>query len=325
MSSQPKRILFHRDFQAFTGGHLKVWHYFEHVRNAHRYRARIAFSHRSRWDATNPWLGCPPELVLPEWSPDAADVLFLAGEDWQRLPEPSRRQPPRPVINLIQHVRHADPEQRLYRYLEHPAIRVCVSQQVSDALRATGRVNGPLTTIPNGLDWAELPAPVLASERALDLLVVGIKQPDLAARLAHRLAAQGWVLEAITRPRPRAAFLRRLGQARIALLLPHRTEGFYLPALEAFALETLVICPDVIGNRDFCRAGVNCVQPAAYTEQALVEAAVDALALNPTQRRALLEAAAATAASMTLAQERAAFLRLLDGIDGQWARSPWRD
>ena len=38
-------------------------------------------------------------------------------------------------------------------------------------------------------------------------------------------------------------------------------EGFYLPALEAMALGSLVICPDCIGNRSFCLPGRNCFRP----------------------------------------------------------------
>ena len=35
-------------------------------------------------------------------------------------------------------------------YLSERAIRICVSQEVADAISATGRANGPILTIPNG-------------------------------------------------------------------------------------------------------------------------------------------------------------------------------
>ena len=50
-----KTVLFHRNYQRFQGGHLKVFHYFEHVRSSSSYNARIRFSSNSVWDASNPW------------------------------------------------------------------------------------------------------------------------------------------------------------------------------------------------------------------------------------------------------------------------------
>ena len=37
-------VVFHRHFERFQGGHLKVFHYFEHVRSSPSYRALIRFS-----------------------------------------------------------------------------------------------------------------------------------------------------------------------------------------------------------------------------------------------------------------------------------------
>src|SRR5215831_7230989 len=104
-SADKKVVLFHRDYQRFTGGHLKVWNYFDHVIASKSYAPRIAFSNGSKWDATNPWIDSTEYVT--EWKPDLADVLFLAGKDWKFLPSAgSYRQP---IINFIQHPRHADP------------------------------------------------------------------------------------------------------------------------------------------------------------------------------------------------------------------------
>ena len=46
-----------------------------------------------------------------------------------------------------------------------------------------------------------------------------------------------------------------MARARVTVLVPNPKEGFYLPALEAMALGTIVVCPDCVGNRSFCVAG----------------------------------------------------------------------
>ena len=101
-------MLFHRDYRGYTGGHGKVWDYFNHAL-ALGWDARVYLTPESISES-NPWLTMPDRIVQ-RWSADASDVLFLAGMDWQvldvhggavgkgvRLP---------PVVNLVQHVRHA--------------------------------------------------------------------------------------------------------------------------------------------------------------------------------------------------------------------------
>ena len=53
-----------------------------------------------------------------------------------------------------------------------------------------------------------------------------------------------------------------MARARVTLYLPNRLEGFYIPALEGMALGTLVVCPDSVGNRSYCRDGENCLDAA---------------------------------------------------------------
>jgi hypothetical protein len=270
-NNQPEKrnVLFYRDFQGFTGGHLKVWHYFNHIQHSAHYQACIAFSNDTVWDDTNPWIALRSQ-ALPVWNAEQADVLFLAGLDWSILSEDQRQLPPKPVINFIQHVRHADPKEPLYQYLHYPAVRICVSAPVTQALQATGRVNGPLFTIPNGMNRPELPTPKPWELRDFDLLIVGNKQPGLATEIQNQLKALGCRVEVLIHSIPRPAFLERLVNTKIALFLPNFTEGFYLPPLEAFALGTLAICPDCIGNRDFCLHEKNCLQPVSYTVELLV-------------------------------------------------------
>ena len=307
-----RRVLFYRDFRQFTGGHLKVWHYFEHVRHTPGFRPLIAFSKETRWDQTNPWWARREE-ALAHWDPQRAEVLFLAGMDWLVLPEAERQAPPRPVINLIQHVRHAHPAEALYRFLPYPAVRICVSPEVAAALQATGRVNGPVVTLPNGIDLAALPAARPWRERERRVLILGIKRPIMAAELRDVLGEMGLAVDCLLAAVPRAAFLRRLAEARLAVLLPDPTEGFYLPALEAMALGTPVVCPDAIGNRSFCVPDMTCWQPG-YSVKALREAVDHVLHLPEETVQAVMTTGQAMARRHSLAQEREAFIHLLRGL-----------
>ena len=312
-----KTVLFHRDFQEFTGGHLKVWQYFKHVADSAAHRPEIHFSASTRWDESNPWL-LQRKTTLADWAPERADVLFLGGRDWEMLPAAERDHYRRPIINLVQHVHHADPGHPLSAFLRHRAIRVCVSAEVRDAIKATGRVNGPTVVIPNGIDLADLPTP---GKRPVDWLVCGLKdgRSGTARRLVKRLEPSRWGrAEFLTKLLPRPEFLAALARAKRVVLLPRETEGFYLPALEAMALGSLVVCPDCVGNRSFCRDGFNAVVPTGHDEESLFAAMQRARRLTPAQEAALVENARATATEHTLPRERAAFHELLASVDALW-------
>ena len=175
------RMLFHRDFAGYTGGHGKVWDYFRHAL-ALGWDAWVYFTPDSKRDASNPWMAMP-ERVVADWHPQDFDVMFLAGMDWNALED--IREPPRPVVNLLQHVRHASPELPLRGFLRAPAQRICVSQPVADAVLATGEVNGPVAVIPAALD---LPHDAMPRTPAADgpVLIAGLKAPAPLAEAAQR-------------------------------------------------------------------------------------------------------------------------------------------
>ena len=304
-----RTALFFRDFGWFTGGHLKVWHYFEHVRAADGWDARIVFTPGSVWDATNPW-NAARDAVVATRAGVRPDLVFLEGNDWLQIPEEERERPPVPVVNLIGGVRHAKDGDSRRPFLRYPATRICCSRPVAEAIAATGDVNGPVVVIPNGLDLDALPPPRAAGDRRTDLLVVGVKRPRLAKRLAKRLRKWGRTIDLLDERVPRGEFLDRLGRARVALFLPLSEEGFYLPALEGMALGTLVVCPDCIGNRDFCLDGTNCLRPAD-DEEAVAAAADRALTTDAAAASALVAKGRETALAHGLDAERRAFHALL--------------
>lgn len=303
-----KTMTFIRDFISLTGGHLKVYDYFNHVAASDLFSPALILTPRSLKDTTNPWIqaGIPySETFGP------SDAYFVGGVDWEILDEAGIELRDRLVINLVQHVRHASPQDVRYRFLTRPALRICVSEEVAEAVRATGLANGDVIAVPNGLELNAFHA-LHGVAKEHDVFIGGLKSPELALACADRLGSKGLRVSIETGLLPREEYIQRVATARIALLLPNRTEGFYLPALEAMASDVCVVVPDCIGNRSFCLDGVNCVMPA-FDEAALTQAVLDLVA-RPDQQEALKSEGRRMAASHDLLTERARFFEVLSRL-----------
>src|SRR5262249_3269937 len=133
MTGISRTMRFVRNFAQFRGGHLKVFDYFNHVAQSGRFTPVLTLTGRSLKDDTNPWVraGIPFSETF-----GSADAYFVGGMDWDMLDQAGVVLEGRPVINLVQHVRHALPTDIRHRFLRRPALRICVSEEVSDALRA---------------------------------------------------------------------------------------------------------------------------------------------------------------------------------------------
>lgn len=307
-----RTILFFRKYRRFHGGHLKVWHYFNHTLATDGFDARVLFDSDSNWDVSNPWSDVR-ELVVDSPEDAQAQAYFVAGRDWQRMEALGLLDSELPIINFIQHTRHADDWSIQSRYLARKAIRVCVSDEVADAVERAGS-RGRTIVIPNSID-----VPVGANmqqERPVDLLIAGLKQPEMAIQAAAALQRDGRTVEVLGDHVPREQFLAKISNARNVLFLPNREEGFYLPALEGMALGALVICPDCIGNRGFMN-GRNGVFPR-YEMPALVDATEAAMMMPEGERAAMLGQARETATRHQPAAERAAFSKVLQNLDHLW-------
>jgi hypothetical protein len=308
-------VLFHRKFRRFHGGHLKVWDYFNHALATPGFDVRILFDESTSWDSSNPWTEARDRVItsLDEVQPD---LLFIAGRDWQRLEGLGLLDRGIPILNLIQHIRHADEWSIQSRYLHRKAIRICVSEEVADALRSAGS-EGPTIVIPNSVDLP-IVEEVQGDERPTDLFIAGPKQPVMARRLYELLDSPDLRIQTMTEHVERNAFLDAMRKARVTVFLPNEEEGFYLPALEGMALGTIVVCPDCVGNRSFCIPGVSAFRPD-FEFDAIAHAAQQALALSNDEEMQLRQGAQRVALDHAPASERAAFVRLLSQIDQLWA------
>ncbi|MEB3320100.1 MAG: glycosyltransferase family 4 protein [Cyanobium sp.] len=250
-----KSVLFHRKYGGFTGGHLKVYDYFNHCLLIEGLNPEIYIDPVS--DLSHLWKASGS--ILANYDPHDHDILFLAGNDWQALDNFPSIEEKKIVLNLIQHVRHADPSQDLFQYLRKRAIRICVSYEVAEAVLSTGICNGPVYVIPNGINFEILPAS--ASFPSCDVVIAGLKQPVLANALSQELIKNGYSVDLLVSQLPRQEYLSRISRGRVVVTLPNSSEGFYLPALEAMAMGLLVVCPDCVGNRSFCRHRLTCMVP----------------------------------------------------------------
>ncbi len=321
-----RTVWFHRDYRRLTGGEVKHAHYVGHVLRLPGFDARVAFT----GDLADPGLAAeraglwPGEAVVGRWTPAAEDVLFVAGTDWRYAEAAGFGATDHPRVNLLQHVRHADPGTELWRYLANAAVRVCVSGEVADAVRASGRARGPVLAIPNGTelppwDWSAPAAAAAWAARMRGIAVVGYKRADLAGALAARLgSAAPWT--ALTAFVERGTFLQVLRGSRVAVCLPRAREGFYLPALEAMACGCVTVTLDCVGNRGFCRDGENCIV-APPDPDGLTDAVRRAVRMPEAERARLLAAAADTVAAHALDAERARFHAVLADVDALWAEA----
>ena len=334
-SELARTVWFHRAYRALTGGELKHAHYFAHTRAMPGFAARISFTGGpldAAREAERRRLWPVGSLTLAEqWAPADDDVLFVAGTDWRYVGERGLLRADHPTINFVQHVRHADPETELYRYLPHRAVRICVSAEVADAVASTERACGPIVAIPNGTDVVAArdgPTPAAApwDTRARAVTIVGYKRRDLASALSERLHERELPHELVSGFVPRAAFLELLADSQVVVCLPDPTEGFYLPALEAMASGCLVVTLDAVGNRGFCRHEDNCFISSADAGGAalaasLAEVVERAVRLPAETRNVLLAGAAATVATHALHVERSRFHAVLADIDRLWAEA----
>ena len=261
--------------------------------------------------------------MAERWEPAGRDVLFLAGVDWRYVHGSGLETLVNPRINLIQGIRHAHEGTELFRYLSERAVRICVSREVADAISATGRPNGPVLTIPNGIDVAPFESvgggsPAGFDGRSRPITIVGYKRPELARTLSERLDAANIEHLLVCEFLDRSAFLALFGESRIAVCLPKEREGFYLPALEAMASGCLVVTLDCIGNRGFCRHDANCLV-AEHDPESLFRATKRVLAMSVPERERMHWQARDTAAGHSLDAERSRFHAILGDVDRLWS------
>jgi hypothetical protein len=306
-----RTLLAHRDYRGYTGGHGKFLDYLAHVQAHPAWQVRLHLSPASP-DADNPFLHLPMEA---DWRPAQADALLLGGMDWSML-EGEAMRASQPIINLVQHVRHADEGSTLRSFLSRHAIRVCVSSAVADAILATGEVAGPVHVIPAAVDLAMLTDIGARTPMRHGVFIDAVKQTALGREVAERLRVADVAVDLLTERLPRFEYLRRMAAADVVVTLPDRVEGFYLPGLEAMAMGRALVQYDCVGSRDYLDAERNALVPAVAAES--VAAAALRLHADAALRTRISHAGQATAQRFNLETERRQVHALLDAMDELW-------
>lgn len=325
-----KRVIFHRSWTKFnggtSGGQLKVRDAFEHFRTSPHFEPKVYFGPETVWfdNPGNYWHPYRSE-ALTNFDPQKGDVIFFAGKDWGALDETTAISPPVPVLNIAQ-PRHVRPEDPRHAYLKYPAIRIAKSTLGKKILEDYG-VNGPVYLVPDTIDFSLLPAPVAKPD--IDVLIIGLKNEGMAKKLYRRLTLrkklgfQNWNIHVQLPPKlpTRQDFLGLVNRSKIIVCLPLEAkfgaEGFYLPALEAMAMNKLVICPEAIGNTDFCIPDETCLQPA-YRTNNMYKAIIKALKMSPADQDKIISNGKAISANHSIEKERKTLLDLLHNADDIW-------
>ncbi|WP_416305707.1 hypothetical protein [Neptunicella sp. SCSIO 80796] len=256
MTSKKRTILFHRWYHGYTGGHQKVYDYLTHTLASGQFDVNLWVENKA---SVNPELftNITGVSYLDDYTPSEADIIFLAGLDWKAyLPFYN---PQQPIVNLIQHIRHGDPNHPLHQFLQYKAIRLCVSDAVRQAIAPFA--NGPCITIKMGHQ-----VPAIKVPKVRDLYILAPKQPALGGALADWARSKGMSVLLHNKAVERDVVYSSMASSRISLPLPNKTEGFFLPGIEAMKLSDWAVVPDCVASREYSAKGANIVE-CEHSEQ----------------------------------------------------------
>lgn len=261
-------MLFVRNYPRFLGGHLKVFDYLAHVAASGIFEPQLYLVPGS----VEPNAALVASSIRRTAEISEADAYFVGGFNWNMLDLAGIDTARKPVVNLIQSMVHAKPDHPKFGFLARPALRICVSSPIAEALAAISCAVGPIVTIPNGIDLAYI-AQFIPAVKEDRVFIAGAKNATMAQAIASALKRQGIAVDACNELIARDMFLKRMASCATAIVLPHQDEGFYLPALEAMALGTAVVIPHLVGPASYCIDGETCVT-TDYSTHALCAGAI---------------------------------------------------
>ena len=169
--------------------------------------------------------------------------------------------PPPTFIHLLQNVRVANTafdNSYSYRLLSKPIYRICITQEVLDAVTPLVEGDAPLTLIPHGFDFD-----VFAREPGRkDPIVISFNtfKNGFGHEVAKALGPHPAISEFMVSERGISwqQLEQNYKKSTIFLSTPLPEEGLYLPGLEAMAAGNVVVTPDAFGNRFYCDFDDNC-------------------------------------------------------------------
>ena len=320
MPERAKQILFSLNPEPrMSGGVRKMLDYVGHARSFPDYRPFVHFPpHRHTPGVENVYLRhLDASLLIDDISTLRPDVVFSFITHKPYLRSQGAWHDEVPIMRLQQGFRGMERGRPSFHRQCDRVITISVGQGLGRAFRALCP-NSVNRVIPNAVDVAEIARKTAGVDKQEVLTIFGYKNPRLAERVQHRVGRSAnlpvHMLSSFTK---RDRFLAALARSAYALLIPQPLEGFYLPVLEAFATNTLVVCPDARGNRETLRDGFNGVMPA-YSEDEIVAGVMRLLTAGQAEKSRWLRNARTTVAAHTPEMERSQFRRLVDECASLW-------
>ncbi len=219
------------------------------------------------------------------------------------------------VVHLIQGVRHGNPEWidgYGARLLSRPMTRIMVSDIVAEVCRPYLNTESRTEVILEAHRWD-----YFSRQRSGGLpesVRVGYTtwKSDVGHQVRDELLSDDRFSFVAIEETASWADLRELYHASdVFICAPGPEEGFYLPGLEAMAAGALVLAPDVVGNRAYCRFGENCLEVVRDDVASNVQALQTLVASKADSIVAMRDAAYRTLERHRLDHERDAFASLV--------------
>lgn len=303
-----KSISFHRQYREYSGGHQKVCDYIHHTIASGLFTPSLYLENTST--VQKQLFNTIQELAYsPQYSPDQTDVAFLAGMDWQAY-QPFF-DPKQVKINLIQHVRHGDKNHPLFQFLQHKAIRLCVSDAVKDAIETYA--HGPCFAIKMGHDIPKLTMP-----KQYELYILATKQPELGRQLFEWASSIGLKVLMHDKATERELVYQAMAESVVVITLPNKTEGFFLPGIEAMALADWAVVPDCIASREYSLGKAN-ISSCELNRDACQIAIEDALKRVKSWKYHVSKwHGRRLSAKYSPKQERKSYLSILNNVEAIW-------
>lgn len=254
----------------------------------------------------------PSDLVLFTWPEDYGEIAarLSAGTTVDR------------IVHIVQNVRHANPawlEGQATRLLTRPLSRVMVSRETLDACLPYLNPHSLTRVIPLGHAWE-----YFAQRRRGGLshpIRVGYTtwKSSVGVEVEEALAGDGRFRFRSIREAASWKDLRSLYHwADVVLGTPGPEEGFYLVGLEAMAAGALLIIADGVGNRAYCRWGVNCLRADLDSASSYLEALERVAGMGAAEVTTLRRAGYGVPPNHTLAEERRRFGDFLAEVEARF-------